>query len=99
MAIRCCSGTPAAILHWYEGYLVPSRSTGVRPFGEDADFWVNLEAQALATLWILQLTLRALNLAQLFRLLAISLSLILTTALPWLSSLLADGYFRGAVVA
>src|ERR1700752_3786150 len=78
--------TGGYLARWYEGYLVPSRSTvfGLYlPFGEDSDFWLNLGIQALGTLWILQLCLRVLNLAQPFRLLAISLLLILTTALPW----------------
>jgi hypothetical protein len=93
--------TGGYLARWYEGYLVPSRSTvfGLYlHFGEDSDFWINLGAQALATLWILQLMLRVLNLAQPFRLLAISLSLILTTALPWLSSLLLTDIFAGLAV-
>src|ERR1051326_15459 len=90
--------TGGYLARWYEGYLVPSRSTVFGLYlhlGESSDFWLNLGAQALATLWILQLTLRVLNLAQLSRLLAISLLLILTTALPWLSSLLLTDIFAG----
>ena len=93
--------TGGYLARWYEGYLVPSRSTvfGLYlHFGEVSDFWINLGAQALATLWILQLTLRVLNLAQPFRLLAISLLLILTTALPWLCSLLLTDIFAGLSV-
>ncbi|HLZ05626.1 MAG TPA: hypothetical protein VKR55_26180 [Bradyrhizobium sp.] len=93
--------TGGYLARWYEGYLVPSRSTvfGLYlHFGEASDFWVNLGAQALCTLWILQLTLRVLNLSQPFRLLAISLLLILTTALPWLSSLLLTDIFAGLSV-
>lgn len=93
--------TGGYLARWYEGYLVPSRSTvfGLYlHFGEASDFWINLGAQALATLWILQLTLRVLNLAQPFRLLAISLLLILTTALPWLCSLLLTDIFAGLSV-
>src|SRR6201993_2889755 len=88
--------TGGYLARWYEGYLVPSRSTvfGLYlHFGEDSDFWINLGIQALATLWILQLTLRVLNLAQPFRLLAISLTLILTTALPWLARMLLPEIF------
>src|SRR5262249_23528871 len=48
--------------------------------------------------WILHLSLRVLNLAQPFRLLAISLTLILTTALPWLVSLLLTDIFAGLSV-
>ena len=93
--------TGGYLARWYEGYLVPSRSTvfGLYlHFGEGSDFWINLGAQALATLWILQLCLRVLNLAQPFRLLAISLLLILTTALPWLASLLLTDIFAGLSV-
>ena len=53
--------TGGYLARWYEGYLVPSRSTvfGLYlHFGEDSRFWINLGIQALATLWILQLTLR-----------------------------------------
>src|ERR1700758_3785478 len=93
--------TGGYLARWYEGYLVPSRSTvsGLYlHFGEDSDFWLTLGTQALATLWILQLCLRVLNLAQPFRLLAISLLLILTTALPWLASLLLTDIFAGLSV-
>jgi len=93
--------TGGYLARWYEGYLVPSRSTvfGLYlHFGEDSDFWINLGVQALATLWMLQLCLRVLNLAQPFRLLVISLSLILTTALPWLTSLLLTDIFAGLSV-
>jgi hypothetical protein len=93
--------TGGYLARWYEGYLVPSRSTvfGLYlHFGEDSGFWINLGAQALATLWILHLSLRVLNLAQPFRLLAISLTLILTTALPWLASLLLTDIFAGLSV-
>jgi len=93
--------TGGYLARWYEGYLVPSRSTvfGLYlHFGVDSDFWLNLGIQALATLWILQLCLRVLGLAQPFRLLAISLTLILTTALPWLASLLLTDIFAGLSV-
>jgi hypothetical protein len=93
--------TGGYLARWYEGYLVPSRSTvfGLYlHFGEGSGFWINLGVQALATLWILQLTLRVLGLVQPFRLLAISLTLILATALPWLASLLLTDIFAGLSV-
>jgi hypothetical protein len=93
--------TGGYLARWYEGYLVPSRSTVFGLYlhvGENSDFWINLGVQALATPWILQLSLRVLNLAQPFRLLMISLSLILTTALPWLTSLLLTDIFAGLAV-
>jgi hypothetical protein len=77
--------TGGYLARWYEGYLVPSRSTTFGlylHFGEDSSFWINLGISALATLWILQLTLRVLGQPQPLRLLAISLVLVLTTSLP-----------------
>jgi hypothetical protein len=93
--------TGGYLARWYEGYLVPSRSTmfGLYlHFGEDSDFWINLGIQALATLWIVQLTLRVLGMAQPLRLLAMSLALILTTALPFLASMLLTDIFAGLSV-
>src|SRR5947208_4225584 len=93
--------TGGYLARWYEGYLVPSRSTTFGlylHFGEDSAFWINLGFQALATLWMLQLTLRVLGMAQPLRLLAISLALVLTTALPWLASMLLTDIFAGLPV-
>lgn len=93
--------TGGYLARWYEGYLVPSRSTvfGLYlHFGEDSSFWINLGIQALATLWILQLTLRVFGLAGPLRLLALSLALGLTTALPWLASTLLTDIFSGLSV-
>ena len=93
--------TGGYLARWYEGYLVPSRSTvfGLYlHFGEDSGFWINLGIQALATLWILQLTLRVFGMARPSRLVAISLVLILTTALPWLASMLLTDIFAGLSV-
>ena len=62
--------TGGYLARWYEGYLVPSRSTvfGLYlHFGEGSSFWLNLGIQALATLWILQLTLRVLGMLRPFR--------------------------------
>ena len=93
--------TGGYLARWYEGYLVPSRSTvfGLYlHFGENSAFWINLGIQALATLWILQLTLRVLGMARPLRLLAISLVLILSTALPWLVTTLLTDIFAGLAV-
>ena len=93
--------TGGYLARWYEGYLVPSRSTVFGLYlhiGEGSGFWFNLTLQALATLWIIWLTLRALGLAQPFRLATISLLLILTTALPWLASMLLTDIFAGLSV-
>ncbi|CCE01907.1 conserved membrane hypothetical protein [Bradyrhizobium sp. STM 3809] len=93
--------TGGYLARWYEGYLVPSRSTVFGLYlhvGEGSSFWLNLGLQALASLWILQLTLRVLGLAQPLRLLWIGLLLILTTALPWLASMLLTDIFAGLSV-
>ena len=57
--------TGGYLARWYEGYLVPSRSTVFGLYlhvGEPSGFWMNLAVQSLATLWLLQLTLRVLGL-------------------------------------
>lgn len=93
--------TGGYLARWYEGYLVPSRSTvfGLYlHYGENFGFWINLAVQSLATLWLLQLTLRVLGLMQTFRFVAISLGLIVSTALPWLASMLLTDIFAGLSV-
>jgi len=93
--------TGGYLARWYEGYLVPSRSTvfGLYlHFGQDSHFWINLGIQAIATLWILQLTLRVFGLTRPFRLALIGLILIATTALPWLASMLLTDIFAGLSV-
>ena len=95
------SDTGGYLARWYEGYLVPSRSTvfGLYlHYGEHTHFWVNLVFQALATMWILQLTLRVFGLAKPWRLFGVSLALTLTTALPWLASMLLTDIFAGLSV-
>ena len=96
-AIPCSSGIPAAT--WRAG----TKATwcpplhGVRPlspFRRELPFWINLGIQALATLWILQLTLRVLGMARPLRLLA-SPRADLTTALPWLVTTLLTDIFAG----
>jgi hypothetical protein len=93
--------TGGYLARWYEGYLVPSRSTVFGIYlhvGEDSRFWINLGIQALATLWILQLTLRVFGILRPLRLMAVSAALILTTALPWLASMLLTDIFAGLSV-
>src|SRR6201998_3713046 len=93
--------TGGYLARWYEGYLVPSRSTvfGLYlHFGEHSGFWINLGIQALATLWILQLTLRVFGLFRPLQLAAVSAVLVLTTALPWLASMVLTEIFAGLSV-
>src|ERR1700760_111988 len=95
------SDTGGYLARWYEGYLVPSRSTTFGlylHYGEPTSFWLNLGIQALATMWILQLTLRVFGLAKPLRLIWVSIALILTTALPWLASMLLTDIFAGVSV-
>src|ERR1044072_2216880 len=73
--------TGGYLARWDEGYLVPSRSTvfGLYlHFGQDSYFWINLAFQALATLGILQLTLKIFGMRTPFRVAAVSLALIAT---------------------
>jgi hypothetical protein len=93
--------TGGYLARWYEGYLVPSRSTvfGLYlHYGEGSSFWINLGIQALATLWILQLTLRVFGMVRPWRLAAVGVALVLTTALPWLASMLLTDIFAGLSV-
>lgn len=93
--------TGGYLARWYEGYLVPSRSTvfGLYLyFGQGSYFWINLCFQALATLWILQLTLKMSGLRTPLCLAAVSLTLIATTALPWLASMLLTDIFSGLAI-
>jgi hypothetical protein len=93
--------TGGYLARWYEGYLVPSRSTVFGLYlhlGEDSRFWINLGIQALATLWILQLTLRVFGMLRPWRLMALSVVLVLATALPWLASMLLTDIFAGLSV-
>ena len=95
------SDTGGYLARWYEGYLVPSRSTvfGLYlHFGENSYFWINLGIQSLATMWILQLTLRAFGMARPALLLGLGFALTLTTALPWLASMLLTDIFAGLSV-
>src|SRR5690606_34889309 len=83
--------TGGYIARWYEGYLVPSRSTVFGYYlhlGETTHFWLNVKLQALATLWILQCVLRAFGIARPLQIAVVCLVLSLVTALPFLTSLL-----------
>src|SRR6478609_2094578 len=53
--------TGGYLARWYEGYLVPSRSTVFGLYlhlGESAHFWINIALQAAVTAWIVRLALR-----------------------------------------
>jgi hypothetical protein len=94
--------TGGYLARWFEGYLVPSRSTTYGMFllsGWPLDFWPVVILQAAAAVWIVGLVLR------LYRfniypagLVAIVAALALTTSLPWLASELLTDIFAGLAV-
>lgn len=93
--------TGGYLARWYEGYLVPSRSTTFGLYlhlGEGSHFWLNVVAQSLLTAWMLRLTLRRLGLPRASQLAAVVALLLATTALPFLSSLLLTDIFAGLSV-
>jgi hypothetical protein len=94
--------TGGYLARWYEGYLVPSRSTvfGLYlHFGEGLHFWPIVVFQTLLTIWILALTLRVHDVARSWRIwLAIAAVLCVATALPWLTSMLLTDVFAGLSV-
>src|SRR5215204_2919157 len=58
--------TGGYLARWYEGYLVPSRSTVFGLYlhlGEGWRFWPIVIAQSVLTLWIVALVLRVFGLA------------------------------------
>jgi len=92
--------TGGYLARWYEGYLVPSRSTvyGVflyllQPF----DFWPAVIVQSALTAWILALALRVYGFGP-RALLAATALLACATSLPWLSGILLTDIFAGLSV-
>lgn len=94
--------TGGYLARWFEGYLVPSRSTTYGLFlaaGWPLDFWPVLILQALAAVWIISLVLRTHRFAVYpIALPATVAALALTTALPWLASELLTDIFAGLAV-
>jgi len=93
--------TGGYLARWYEGYLVPSRSTvyGLYlHYGEATYFWINLAFQSAVTLWVLHLVLRVMGLPGVMRVAAFAVVLCFTTALPWLASMLITDIFAGLAV-
>ncbi len=77
--------TGGYLARWYEGYLVPSRSTAYGIYlhlGETSHFWINLGVQALAVMWIVQATLRVVGIVRPLQVLAVTLGLCATTRCP-----------------
>jgi hypothetical protein len=94
--------TGGYLARWFEGYLVPSRSTTYGLFltaGWPLDFWPVVIIQALAAVWIISLSLRTLRFAfHPAALPAIAAVLAVTTAVPWLASELLTDIFVGLAV-
>ena len=94
--------TGGYLARWFEGYLVPSRSTTYGLFlaaGWPLDFWPIVILQAAATVWMIGLLLRTHRFAvHPIALPAITAVLALTTALPWLASALLTDIFAGLAV-
>jgi hypothetical protein len=91
--------TGGYLARWYEGYLVPSRSTLFGLYlhlGEGLHFWPMVAAQSALTVWIVMLTLRAFGIADRWRAgLAIIAALSLVTTLPFLTAILLTDIFAG----
>src|SRR6185295_12454414 len=94
--------TGGYLVRWFEGYLVPSRST---VFGlylnifATPDFWPVVVLQAALTVWLLALLLRALGYGgRPMLLLGVTTALSGITTLPWLTSILLTDIFAGLAV-
>jgi hypothetical protein len=91
--------TGGYLARWFEGYLVPSRSTVYGFFltaGWPLDFWPVVAIQAAAAVWIIWLVVRTHRLDRRpmgFFLLIVALTV--ATALPWIASLLLTDIFAG----
>jgi hypothetical protein len=94
--------TGGYLARWFEGYLVPARSTTYGLFiaaGSLLDFWPVVLLQAVAAVWVIGLLLRTQRFnVHPFGLPATVAALTLTTALPWLASLLLTDIFAGLAV-
>lgn len=93
--------TGGYLARWYEGYLVPSRSTTYGIFlhaGETSRFWLNVVAQAWLATFTVNVTLRAFGVRAFQARLAIVLLLSAATALPWLASMLLTDILAGTAV-
>jgi hypothetical protein len=94
--------TGGYLARWFEGYLVPSRSTTYGLFvvaGWPLDFWPIVLLQALAAVWVIGLLLRThrFNVYPI-GLPAIVAALSVTTALPWLADVLLTDIFAGLAI-
>jgi hypothetical protein len=94
--------TGGYLVRWFEGYLVPSRSTVFGLFLNllaYPDFWPAVIVQAALTVWVLSLMLRAQGFGgRPLVLIGVTAALSLLTTLPWLASILLTDIFAGLAV-
>ena len=94
--------TGGYLARWFEGILVPSRSTTYGLFlaaGWPLDFWPLVILQAAAAVWIIGILLKVHRFSlQPAGLLAVVITLAATTALPWIASELLTDIFAGLAV-
>ncbi|MBI3434799.1 MAG: hypothetical protein HY056_06930 [Proteobacteria bacterium] len=89
------------LARWYEGYLVPSRSSVYGLFalsGWPLDFWPVIAVQAMATVWIVALVLRVHAARGRYALLGTIAALAILTGLPWIVGILLTDIFAGVAV-
>ena len=94
--------TGGYLVRWFEGYLVPSRSTVFGLFLNlfaKPDFWPVVVIQAALTVWVLTLVLHALGFGgRPLLLIGVTAALSGLTTLPWLASILLTDIFAGLAV-
>lgn len=90
------------LARWFEGYLVPNRSTTYGLFfaaGWPLDFWPEVVCQAAVAVWTVWLVLRAHGItSRPGSSLAIFIVLAIATTLPWIASVLLTDIFLGPAV-
>jgi len=94
--------TGGYLARWFEGYLVPSRSTVYGLFavaGWPLDFWPVVAVQAAIAVWVIALVLRTYGLGdRRFVLFGTVMGLAVTTSLPFLAGILLTDIFAGVSV-
>lgn len=94
--------TGGYLARWYEGYLVPSRSTVYGLFavaGWPLDFWPVVALQAAAAVYILALVLRVYGFGERRLVLIGTVAMLaVATSLPWLAGILLTDIFAGTAV-
>jgi hypothetical protein len=94
--------TGGYLARFFEGYLVPSRSTVYGLFlaaGIPLDFWPDIAVQAAATTWVIAIAMRTYGAGKrplIF--LAVMVWLAAVTTLPWIAAILITDIFTGLSV-